>query len=275
MGFFNSLAYDMMDNDKLHYKENVVLTHQTKWLVALSSILSSFNGDYVNALETGKSDGHLTDSLPNIWGIADRDSFIEQATWLTQEGQRSKYQPNLELVKLLNESTFEKPLPIIGKLFYTMNMDELLFTFTNIKLFFTQKPKLDQLSDALGLKRKTNKINMLLPIYQEWLATIRRKKLGNVSAIDSLLAWDAVRLVNICRWSLQLGYIREIEFVEYANQLTVDVKKTYQSWDEVIVAYAIAGFIWNSDEGRVKNMVRTLNMLKKDPQSLINQVPFK
>lgn len=268
MGLLSEIAYESMDNKKLHYKANSTLTDETSWLITLSSVLSAFNGDYVNAVESGKDAEEIAEGVSNMWNIRDRESFLQVHSWLVTEGQRQEYQGKLEFVQFLHHETFEKGFPIV-KAFG----GNALFTLVNMRIFFTNRDKLKQFAGQLGVK--DTDLNALLPVYQAWLEALDKANLGSVNEVRSLLAWDAVRLVNVCRWSLQLGYLQESEFLTYAGRLTEQVKQTYASWDDVILAYAVGGFIWNNEELRVKHLLRTLKMLKKDPESPIHKVAFR
>lgn len=62
----------------------------------------------------------------------------------------------------------------------------------------------------------------------------------DTGTLRSLVAWDAVRLVNLSRWALQLGWINRAAFVHHAGRLSQPVREAYGTWSEVSAAYVVA-----------------------------------
>jgi hypothetical protein len=59
-----------MDNQELHFDTTAdanALSGDEQWLVTLSAPLSAFNGDYVNAVLTGKDNDVLREGIADVW----------------------------------------------------------------------------------------------------------------------------------------------------------------------------------------------------------------
>lgn len=272
MGFLDSLGYMMLDNDKMHFNPSDAQDHtdSEKWLVTLSSPLSVFNGGFLNTIETGQNKKTISDILNDMWGISDRKSFEEVAEWLTKEGHRRQYQLIFQAIKkvqLIHENRH-----------FLMKIADM---FAPIMLAIETRKVIDlaALSQQTGytqseLRSKIPNFSTSTNWYNRLISTFRKKSKCLPEQINGLVAWDAVRLVSITRWAIELGYIERSEFEHYAGQLRHEVKHTYKSWDEVSAAYIISGLIWKHSEGREENMVRTNLMLVKESKSPYKTIMF-
>jgi len=96
----------------------------------------------------------------------------------------------------------------------------------------------------------------------------------------SMLAWDMGRLVNISRWSYDLGYITESAAWEAINIAYGQVLETYNNWQEFAKAYLIGRAMWGGpakSEGVIplKTVIRIAKRLLKYANSPWNVIPFK
>lgn len=264
MGILNSLGHSLMDNDELHFDAAAAVSREEQWLVTLSAPLSAFNGDFVNTVSTGKSDGDLRDGIAQIWGVKDRDSFIETANWLAAEGQRDTYKPLWEAI-IATDAAAESTPPLLRAA-----MDAFFPAFYQLKA----RNQFDYRTLAARSGSAGNTAGKTIIESRGWLGALRKQFNVTPSQIPSLLAWDAVRLASLSRWAVQLGYIDRAEFAGFAGALAPDVRKTYGAWPQVSAAYIAAGLIWQHSEGREENLLRTNGLLMTDRNSPYRTVAF-
>ncbi|WP_180839087.1 DUF1266 domain-containing protein [Variovorax sp. RO1] len=88
------------------------------------------------------------------------------------------------------------------------------------------------------------------------------------------MAWDAVRLANLSRWAVQLGYIDRAEFTGFAGGLESQVRAAYADWSQVSAAYIAGGLIWQYADAREEHLLRTNRLLLSDARSPWRSVPF-
>jgi hypothetical protein len=265
MGIMDSLGHALLDNDKLHFDESETLTGETQWLVTLSAPLSAFNGDFVDAVFTGKEDGDLRDGIAQVWGVHDRATFEETAHRLAQTGQRSAYLPTWHAVGALDAAVQSTPavLRLLANSFFP--------AFFQIKA----RKSLDYRALASQAERPVAAIAQLMAGSQTWVGDLRKHFQVAPSHITSLVAWDAVRLASLSRWAVQLGYIERAEFAGFAGALTSQVREAYSNWSQVSAAYIAAGLIWQTSDAREEHLVRTNRMLLSDARSPYRSVPFR
>ena len=80
MGMMDTLGHALMDNDKLHFDTAEAPSGQEQWLVTLSAPLSAFNGDFVNAVATGKDNDVLREGIADVWSVTSHCSWPESAS---------------------------------------------------------------------------------------------------------------------------------------------------------------------------------------------------
>lgn len=266
------MSYEQLDNKELHFSTEPNIAKNEEWFVALGSILSSYNGDYINTFDTRYSLESLSEGLSSMWGITDKTSFDKVANWLINEGQRTKYLPRLVLVKKFvtevnNVNGFLKAL------FKILPRLSMIYYQIKTKTDFRQNIKeldMDQLDEE---EKNGTFANMLTTGL--YCSTIYKQHMKDYLDIQNLLAWDSVRLVNICRWAMLVGYISREESIRYMNQIKSQIQMTYCGWDEVATAYAVAGILWSPSEERADALAVSIGKLLNDKRSLINQCDFR
>lgn len=264
MGMMDTLGHALMDNDKLHFDTAEVLTGQEQWLVTLSAPLSAFNGDFVNAVATGKDSDVLREGIADVWSVHDRASFEQTARWLVDEGQRSAYRPLWNAVAAIDTATRETPMLL------RMAMEAFFPAFFQIKA----RKSLDYRQLAAQSGKSTQELSALMTGSPSWVEALRKHFQVSAADVPDLVAWDAVRLASLSRWAVQLGYIERAEFAGFAGGLATKVREAYSSWSQVSAAYIAGGLIWKYSDAREEHLLRTNRMLLSDARSPYRSVPF-
>lgn len=265
MGFKDTLAHAMLDNDKLKFDAAApALSAQEQWLVTLSTPLSAFNGDCVNAVLTGKDNDTLSEGVAQVWNVTDRASFEQTARWLTEEGQRATYLPSWKAIGAIDAAVQSTP----GVL--RLVMDAWFPAFFQIKA----REHLDVRALSAQTGRSSADVSQLMTGSQSWVKALRQHFGVVPEQVTSLVAWDAVRLANLSRWAVQLGYIERAEFADFAGALAPQVRAAYTNWSQVSAAYIAGGLIWQYSDAREEHLLRTNRLLLSDARSPYRSVPF-
>lgn len=264
MGFMDELRHSQLDNNKLHFDAAPVLSAQESWLVTLSAPLSAFNGDFVNAVATGKPDEELREGIAQVWGVHDRASFEDKARWLAEEGQRAAYRPLWQAIGAIDAAVQGTPAPL------RMLMESVFPAFFQIKA----RKDLDMRALSAQSGQSMADLSRLLSASQGWVQALRKHFGVSPAQLSDLVAWDAVRLASLSRWAVQLGFIAREEFAGFAGALAPQVRQAYASWPQLSAAYIAAGLIWQYSDAREEHLLRTNRMLLDDARSPYRSVPF-
>ena len=264
MGLMDSIGHMLMDNDELHFAPEPKCSPEEQWLVTLSAPLSAFNGNYVNAVETGQTQDMLRQGVASMWGVEDRASFEQTARWLVEEGHRAKYMGVWRgLVKL---DAAHQAAPLLLRAVASVVFPGLFMMKLRSELNY------EEFASQTG--KSVADISALMVSYNDWLGELREPLGVQPAQITDLVAWDAVRLASLSRWGVELGYIDRSEFTGFASQLSGQVRSAYGNWAQLSAAYVAAGLIWNYSEARQEALVRTNAMLITDPRSPYKSVSF-
>ena len=264
MGLMDTVGHALMDNDELHFATAPQCSPEEQWLVTLSAPLSAYNGNYVNAVETGQTQDMLRQGVAGMWGVEDRASFEQTARWLVEEGHRDKYIGAWRgLVKV---DAAHQAAPMLLRAVASVVFPGLFM----LKL----RSELDYQAFANQTGKSVSDIATLMGSCNDWMGELRKPLGVQPAEITDLVAWDAVRLASLSRWGVELGYIDRSEFAGYASGLAGQVREAYGNWAQVSAAYVAAGLIWNYSEARQEALVRTNAMLLRDARSPYQSVPF-
>ncbi|WP_239142853.1 DUF1266 domain-containing protein [Variovorax sp. WS11] len=183
MGLMDSIGHALMDNDKLHFAPEPRCSPEERWLVALSAPLSAYNGNFVNAVETGHTQEMLREGVAGMWGVQDRKSFEETARWITQEGHRQKYLGTWRsLVKL---DTAHQAAPLLLRAVASVVFPGLFM----LKL----RGELDYEAFASQTGKSVADIAELMGSYNDWMGELRQPLGVQPAEITDLVVRDAVR----------------------------------------------------------------------------------
>ena len=266
MGIMDTLGHALMDNDTLHFSDPPEqLAPEERWLVALSSPLSAYNGDLIDAVTSRRDPKTQRKGLAEMWDVTDRTSFENTARWLVEEGHRGAYADIWSLLVKLDASV-QSTHPVLRGI--------LAMTFPSYHLIKLRK-QLDYQALSASSGKSVEEVVRLVNTGADWVDGIRGLYGIQPGAIQSLLAWDAVRLVSLTRWALQLGYITTMEeFCTHAGALSAEVKRSYGDWRAFGAAFLAGALIWNDSDARCEAMMRTHRLLLKDPRSPFQTVPW-
>lgn len=267
MSMIKSLGYMLMDNDELKFApaaKSQSLSPSERWLVTLSAPLSAFQGSWVDAIETGLDEATLRRSVADMWGVASRAEFLETANWLVTEGHRGSYEAIWRLFGTIDQAKASLP-----------KWQRILIELTYPGYYMS---KVHGTHDVAAIAESAGKdtayILRLLFESDGMLDSLRQRFSVSPRQVSSLAAWDAVRLASLSRLAVQLGYIRREEFVQIGSGLNDLVKASYTGWNQLSGAYIAAGCIWDSNESRWDNLVRTNRLLLDDRNSPYARVPW-
>lgn len=267
MGLMDQVGHALMDNDELHFaeEEGGASSPEERWLVTLSAPLSAFNGNYVDAVETGQDPDALRDGIASMWGVSDRQSFEQTAQWLVEEGHRDKYRDLWQALQKVDAAHRSAPLLL-------RSVASLVFP----GLFMLKlRNELNYQAFAQQTGKSVADIAALMSAYDDWMDDLRDPLGVQPAEIQDLVAWDAVRLASLTRWAVQLGYIERDEFERFASGLAGRVRTAYANWAQVSAAYVAGGLIWKYSDARQEALVRTNAMLLRDARSPYKRVPFR
>ncbi|MFM9927695.1 DUF1266 domain-containing protein [Variovorax sp. H27-G14] len=240
-------------------------TAQEAWLVALSAPLSAFNGDRVNAVATGKANDQLREGVAQMWDVNDRASFEDRAAWLAQEGHRTLYAPLWQAIAAVDDAVHTTH-PVVRGL-----ADTLFPAFFQIKA----RKSLDYKALAAQSGHSLSDVAQMVANSRSWLDELRKHFKVQPSQIANLVAWDAVRLVSLTRWAVQLGFIDRTEFARFAGALKPQVQQAYTDWAQVSAAYIAGGLIWRYSLEREGHLLRTNRLLLSDARSPYRGTAFR
>lgn len=251
------------------------MSEDEKWLIALGGMFSSLSVDYVNVIDTGRSNKDIRETLRKRWLIdSDRAVFEGAALRLVMGEKRKLHMRRFDMIK-----RFFKFFDNSNILVKTLSKFSLLFsldwyqTRTKEDLRAIARKELDLDRMAKNGSKKNEELFKLLKDAVHWCKEI--EKIGDYRQINDLVAWDAVCLVNLTRYVTQVNLIDRSEFVRYAGAIKKQVQIAYNSWDEVALAYLIGTFLWNYSEQKSKTVIKALRTYLDDKRTLVHAVNFK
>lgn len=92
---------------------------------------------------------------------------------------------------------------------------------------------------------------------------------ANLSELESVdvTAWDMGRMVNVARYSYDLGYISESQAWEYIFFAEQESSSHYADWVAFSRSYIIGRALWGGKNLNFYDAISTVNKLKKDRKS--------
>ncbi len=108
----------------------------------------------------------------------------------------------------------------------------------------------------------------MIEIVEQYYAPVGKK---------SLLSWDLVRYIALCRWGYVAGYLSEDEAWQRIMPIARKLQKNYHSWKRVGDNYIIGRKFWSYTQ-TMKNgdeYINALNYLCADKSSPWRTLPWK
>jgi hypothetical protein len=202
------------------------LSEADQYVLACGAHLSVMNLSYLNQFRTGLS-GKYFDNVSEVWGITDRPSALGTIEWLLLTGHRSNYEQIQAVMATYPQGEWDKQLRQIKKLLRSHN------------------------------DLTTYKDNLLISLHR-----LREKELLELDEpISSIAAWDYGRLINVCRWCAELGYITEPEAWAFMRQVARQMQQTYPSWRAMSLGYLLGRDMWGGDDEDSRSVTETNHTL--------------
>lgn len=269
--------YTLTNNVSLNFatQTETPLTEDEKWLIALSGIFSSLSGDYVNTIDTGRSNKDIREVLQKSWLIAnDRAVFEGVALRLVMGEKRKLYLNRFNMIKRFfkfyhNSNVVIKTMAKFSSLFAL----DWYQTRTKEDIRAVAKKELELDRAVKTGSKKSEELFKLLKDASHWCEDL--KQIGDYNQINDLVAWDAVSLVNLTRCVTQVNLIERSEFVRYAGSIKKLVQSSYNNWNEVALAYLIGTFLLGYSEQKSKTVIKAVHNYLNDKRTLIHTVKFK
>lgn len=107
-------------------------------------------------------------------------------------------------------------------------------------------------------------LEQTLPVLQE--DGLMGPDLSELERID-ITAWDMGRMVNVARYSYDLGYISESQAWEYIFWAERESSSHYADWASFGKAYIIGRSLWGGKNMNLYDAMTTLKKLKEDSKS--------
>lgn len=267
MQILDGIAHAMLDNDTLHLAGPAgdLRDADERWLVALGAPLAAFNGDWLDSVRSRRDEGVLRSGTAKVWGVSDRASFESRAASLRDEGQRAAFGAVWRSILAMDVAARSMPGWLRGII------DAVAPQFHEAKLDARDGTRAVMAESGLSMKE----VIETRQTARDWLPEIRAKLGVDPARVQSLVAWDSVRLANLARWAVTLGYVERDAFAAFAGGLAAEVRAAYGSWAEVSAAYVAGGLIWNHTRAREEELLRTNALLVADPRSPYRTVPFR
>ncbi len=92
--------------------------------------------------------------------------------------------------------------------------------------------------------------------------------------VDTIVAWDIGRLINVARWSYTSGYLSRRESWEWIETAGDHAQATFDSWKEFGDSYELGSRFWHLGQGLEFDGGRDCAWLSHSPQSLWNRIPW-
>lgn len=236
-GYSTSELADLMNRFRFAATPALPVSHEQKFALALSAILTEMNGqrhDYLHGdLPSYSLAAQAKEVLSSSWGVSSGVELLECLTWLKKVGNRSEYE-NLvyalsDIGELSDPLQLLKPEAVAG-----MNREE-----------------------KNEFKRQTSCVQK------------------NFSLHKSILAWDLCRLVSVARFGAASQYLTDDEAWEWILDAASTQRNAFSSWRELADNYLIGRkFSWIDHGDTEVNLAVKKLLDKNNSLSPWNHIPW-
>jgi ankyrin repeat protein len=96
-------------------------------------------------------------------------------------------------------------------------------------------------------------------------------------SVQSIVAWDYARYINVCRWGVAAGYISEQEALPRIMHAAQILQQSFTSWSEFGENYLVGREFWSLRQTKIDGqaMRSIYRNLLSDPSSPWNRIPWK
>lgn len=207
--------FKILFSEEVKYRKNPnptqPLSVERQFAISLAAPNTEQTESFIDSLATGKDKRDLQEDLADYWGIEDRPSAIETIREFSENGHR-RYFP-------LVFAIIQQP---------TQNWPQ----FLNESV-----PNLDEETAAFILEYCEN--------LKECADALI--KAGDITAEDmhrGISAWDYGRVVNLCRFSFDMGFITEDEAWAEIDNIATKARQEFSNWRDYGWSFFLGRCMW-------------------------------
>lgn len=269
----------------------------------VGAILSGSNSDFCDSLQTSKAVAMKTikEIMARDWEVHSGEEALERLEGLKHGGHRqigNFILKNATRLLASKEQTAIKPRAVYEQTGFSL-LDQRILTEYAKEVALAEKhiDLMEQLAEASSLEdvkeyqalfgdEKT--FVLCIQIFRQFyeqcligesrLANLKQtlgdlqkngflgQNLSELERVD-ITAWDMGRMVNVARYSYDLGYISESQAWDYIFFAERESASHYRDWADFGRAYIIGRALWGGDNINLYGAMSTVEKLKKDPKS--------
>ena len=212
MGVDIGQAYDTTMDSSITMSETTDLTPEQQWGIACGADLALLNDHPLNTLETDVSKSMIRQQLSDWWGVDGKDELQDMFNYLAEGGHRFRFAHVDKALRMSGTAEAKKYL----KDNLNEDFDTAMDWFRNMREAYEQFAE-----------------DGLLP---------------ENASLPNLIAWDYVRVINLCRNGFDAKYISKKEALEQIMITARKLQKEYSSWKELSVCYQFGRYVWGGDD---------------------------
>lgn len=279
------------------------LSKEQQRALNIGAILSGSNCDFCDSLQTSKAVAKKTieNILARDWGIHSSEEALERLEDLKYRGHRqicSVILKNASQLLAFGEDSPVNPRTIyeltgfslLDKRILVKYADEIALAKKHFDLIdvLLNASSFEEVREYQALFGDEKTFSVCIQIYHRFyeqclvfasfitnlkqtLSDLQKEgflgtDLFEFDRIDPT-AWDMGRMVNVARYSYDLGYISENQAWEYIFFAEQESSPHYEDWDAFGRAYIIGRAMWGGKNLNLYNAISTVKRLKEDKKS--------
>ncbi len=209
--------------------EETDLTLPQQWAVACGADLAYLNDYPLNTLGTEEDKNTIRMQLSEWWDIDGKDELSDTIDYLEKGGHRER--------------------------FAVVNKALRMSSAAEAKKF---------------LKEKTDDYEASMNWYCNMRAAYEQFTADGLLTADpdfpDTIAWDYVRIINLCRNGFDAGYFTKKEALDIAGKAARVIQPRYRSWRELSISYQFGRYVWGGDD-QYDILKEEMDDLLSDPES--------
>lgn len=279
------------------------LTNDQQRGLNVGAILSGSNSDFCDSLQTSKAVAKnvIKEILVRDWEIRSTEDALGRLEDLKQSGHRqmgniilknvSQLLASKELPAANPRSIYEQTgLSLLDRGILSEYPDEVALAEKHIDLIdeLLKASSFEDVEEYQSLFGDERTFSLCIQIFYQFyeqcqvyvnrianlkdtLPNLQKEEilkagLSELEYID-ITAWDMGRMVNVARYSYDLGYISESQAWEYIFFAAQESSSHYADWAAFSRAYIIGRALWGGQNLNFYDAIRTVNKLKNDKKS--------
>lgn len=204
-------AMSMELADAIPLAEDTDLTVAQQWGIACGADLAFMNDDLLNTLGNSDNKEDAQRILSEWWGVDARDELIETFSYLKASGHRLRF--TIVDTALRMTDTAE------AKAYLQEHVDDFE---TAVDWFRNMRNAYEQFTEDGFLQE--------------------------CAALPNLLAWDYVRIINLCRNGIDAGYLNRPEALAIVMNVAKTLQENYSSWKDLSLCYQFGRYVWGGSD---------------------------